>query len=370
MRLARAVAAFFCILLGLIASITLSTAFSGTSSLASRTNDLFLPQIWPNHTLAEPSSRMDEIMRCGCGKTYTSEPHYTSHLNTCKRVLDENRRSWAIADSRKTRDKGSTRTAVTVSRRGDLDPARPAQERTGPTVAYEALTPDDSMPDYNTGVDSAQAHLPEADFRVPSPEPPQPPSLPAKRIRRPTAKALQALEDPLPEGPGPLQEDVASPEPETLTVRVPRLFRTAANSFGLSRIYRRKPTAIPDMDSVLDDRVAAGLKESSTAGPEKVTRQARTDAALTRTGAAILELVVDIPYNMSGKDYWTKQAYLDYSGMTQNLSACRADAASTPASMRAGAASVRVNTAPCRVNTAIAASIARYLDIFYHVGSS
>ncbi|KAJ7116992.1 hypothetical protein C8R44DRAFT_925813, partial [Mycena epipterygia] len=114
-------------------------------------------------------------------------------------------------------------------------------------------------------VDPAQAHLPEADFRVPSPEPPQPPSLPAKRIRRPTAKALQALEDPLPEGPGPLQEDVASPEPETLTVRVPRLFRTAANSFGLSRIYRRKPTAIPDMDGVLDDRVAAGLKESSTA---------------------------------------------------------------------------------------------------------
>ncbi|KAJ7078257.1 hypothetical protein C8R44DRAFT_754926 [Mycena epipterygia] len=111
-------------------------------------------------------------------------------------------------------------------------------------------------------------------------------------------------------------------------------------------------------------------RRTNRSGPEKVTRQARTDAALTRTGAAILELAVAIPYDMSGKDYWTNHAYLDYSGMTQNLSACHADAASTPASMRAGAASVRVNTAPCRVNTATAASIARYLDIFYHVGSS
>ncbi|KAJ7105531.1 hypothetical protein C8R44DRAFT_745694 [Mycena epipterygia] len=46
---------------------------------------------------------------------------------------------------------------------------------------------------------------------------------------------------------------------------------------------------------------------------------------------------------MSGKNYCTNQAYLDYSGKTPNLTACRANAVSTPASMRAGAASVYGN---------------------------
>lgn len=122
----------------------------------------------------------------------------------------------------------------------------------------------------NPSLDDPQADLPAANLRVPSPaSSPSPvaPEAPAKRIRRPTAKALQALEDPLPEGPGPLEEvdvDVAA-RPEPLILRVPRIFRTAANTFGLSRIYLRKPTVIPDMDDALNQRAAAGLTTTSTA---------------------------------------------------------------------------------------------------------
>lgn len=153
----RAAVAFYCILLGLVASITLSTAFSGTSNLASRTDDLFLPQIWPNTT--EPSSRMEEIMRCTCGKTYTSEPHYTSHLNTCKRVLDENRRSWAIADSRKNKKQRvnpdrrhsqperRSRRSETSSRADRIDRGEgtSASSTSSRHNRYESLAPDDFM---------------------------------------------------------------------------------------------------------------------------------------------------------------------------------------------------------------------------------
>ncbi|KAJ7788703.1 hypothetical protein B0H14DRAFT_3503897 [Mycena olivaceomarginata] len=61
----------------------------------------------------------------------------------------------------------------------------------------------------------------DSHLRTLTPAPPTPSGveepLPAKRIRRPTAKALQALEDVLLEEPGPLEEDATnadSPEPE------------------------------------------------------------------------------------------------------------------------------------------------------------
>ncbi|KAJ7828661.1 hypothetical protein B0H14DRAFT_3466183 [Mycena olivaceomarginata] len=61
----------------------------------------------------------------------------------------------------------------------------------------------------------------DSHLRTPTPAPPSlsgvEEPLPAKRIRSPTAKPLQALEDALLEEPGPLEEDATnadSPEPE------------------------------------------------------------------------------------------------------------------------------------------------------------
>ncbi|KAJ7493379.1 hypothetical protein B0H11DRAFT_1911278 [Mycena galericulata] len=111
------------------------------------------------------------------------------------------------------------------------------------------------------GLHPRQHPTPVDELYPPSPIKEEAP-LPTKRIRRPTAKELQALEDPLPEGPGPLldgesmQDNEVEPlRPEPVLLRIPRLFRTAANSFGLSRIYRNKPTVIPDMDSPFTERV-------------------------------------------------------------------------------------------------------------------
>ncbi|KAF8204209.1 hypothetical protein K438DRAFT_1964576 [Mycena galopus ATCC 62051] len=91
----------------------------------------------------------------------------------------------------------------------------------------------------------------------PVPSPPANKSVPAKQIRRPTEKALQALEDLLPEGPGPLEEEPAEPAP--IMLRIPRLFRTAANSFGLPRTHRQKSTATPDMECTLQDHTAPDI---------------------------------------------------------------------------------------------------------------
>jgi len=50
----------------------------------------------------------------------------------------------------------------------------------------------------------------DMDLPPSSPAPPEPAVEPSKRIRKPTAKRRMALEDALPEGPGPID---ARPEP-------------------------------------------------------------------------------------------------------------------------------------------------------------
>ncbi|PBK60412.1 hypothetical protein ARMSODRAFT_898121 [Armillaria solidipes] len=88
------------------------------------------------------------------------------------------------------------------------------------------------------------------------------PGLPEKRQRRPTAKIIAAREDVLPEGPGHL-EDESNDAPESqgpvqrVLLHVSEHVRTAANAFGLSREYRRRPTAIPDTGKLPQDFVAA-----------------------------------------------------------------------------------------------------------------
>lgn len=85
-----------------------------------------------------------------------------------------------------------------------------------------------------------------------------------KRVRKPTAKRREALEDVLPEGPGPidtrpepvLQSPQAVPPVQNIYLRLPRLVRTLANSFGVSRLYIYPPTRIPDMDIDLPGMVA------------------------------------------------------------------------------------------------------------------
>ncbi|SJL10770.1 uncharacterized protein ARMOST_14164 [Armillaria ostoyae] len=88
------------------------------------------------------------------------------------------------------------------------------------------------------------------------------PGLPEKRQRRPTAKIIAAREDVLPEGPGRL-EDESNEVPESqgpvrrVLLHVNEHVRTATNAFGLSREYRRRPIAIPDMGKLPQDFVAA-----------------------------------------------------------------------------------------------------------------
>src|ERR1700691_6203105 len=97
-----------------------------------------------------------------------------------------------------------------------------------------------------------------------SPPPPEPAPEPApdqlKRVRKPTAKRREALEDALPEGQGPIdtrpEPPQAVPPVRNIFLRLPRLVRTLANSFGVSRLYIYPHTRIPDMDVDLPGMVA------------------------------------------------------------------------------------------------------------------
>jgi len=118
-----------------------------------------------------------------------------------------------------------------------------------------------------------------------SPPPPEPsPELtrePSKRVRKPTAKRREALEDMLPEGPGPV-DTRPEPEPEppqavppiqNILLRLPRLVRTLANSFGVSRLYIYPPTRIPDMDIDLPGMVADVSDKMNAARLEKTINE-------------------------------------------------------------------------------------------------
>ena len=110
----------------------------------------------------------------------------------------------------------------------------------------------------------------DMDLPPSSSAPPEPAVEPSKCIRKPTAKRRMALEDALPEGPGPID---ARPEPpravspvRNILLRLPRLLRTVANSFGVSRLYINTPTHIPDADIALPDMVADHASNKKNGG--------------------------------------------------------------------------------------------------------
>jgi len=90
------------------------------------------------------------------------------------------------------------------------------------------------------------------------------PDVSTRRVRRPTERALAMLEDSLPEGPGALQSDDEDSNMVTLDarprsplrIRIRRIFKTAANKFGLVRTYHGRPSAVPQShpaDFLADD---------------------------------------------------------------------------------------------------------------------
>ncbi len=104
------------------------------------------------------------------------------------------------------------------------------------------------------------------------------PTLPDKRQRRPTAKVLAALEDSLPEGPAPFDEAEELPSDQADASRRPRVLlhvhervQTLANSFGLSRIYRRRPTRIPDMGKQQEEYLATNIRAAKERKKRKIS---------------------------------------------------------------------------------------------------
>ncbi|KAF8196232.1 hypothetical protein K438DRAFT_1967951 [Mycena galopus ATCC 62051] len=135
-------------------------------------------------------------------------------LNQCAAVLSTAHNSWTMVVKRKHKSKNPSTSAessgIRSTKKSRVDP--PVASTSSDYNRYQSLSPpanDTMLNNYSSMPD-------------PVPSPPANGSVPAKRIRRPTEKALQALEDPLPEGPGPLEEEPTKPAP--IMLRIPRLF--------------------------------------------------------------------------------------------------------------------------------------------------
>jgi len=92
---------------------------------------------------------------------------------------------------------------------------------------------------------------------------------------------LAMLEDSLPEGPGVLQSDnedsgVVTPEARPrspLRIRIRRIFKTAANKFGLVRTYHGRPSRVPQSHQAdfLADDVPLPLSSKPVPAPSSVS---------------------------------------------------------------------------------------------------
>ncbi|KAJ7891506.1 hypothetical protein B0H13DRAFT_1887136 [Mycena leptocephala] len=219
-------------------------AFYGSNSvfLVSLTNSeirLGLPLERSN--LAERMKDPD-ILTCPCEASYRSESHFTRHQNNCERLLDASHRAWDVADSRQIKGPNLAQRDLRRSPRKDgNDRARDTgqafvvrrthwpRRRLRPTTEMTGLSPAHLLllrlhPRFQMVLwrpSDLADDIKDSHLRTLTPAPPTPSGveepLPAKRIRRPIAKALQALEDVLLEEPGPLEEDATNadnPEPE------------------------------------------------------------------------------------------------------------------------------------------------------------
>ena len=109
------------------------------------------------------------------------------------------------------------------------------------------------------------------------------PDVPTRRVRRPTERALAMLEDSLPEGPGALQSDdedsnMVTPDARPrspLRIRIRRIFKTAANKFGLVRTYHGRPSAVPQSHRAdfLADDVQLPVSSEPVPAPSSVSEK-------------------------------------------------------------------------------------------------
>ncbi|KAF7983682.1 hypothetical protein HWV62_19591 [Athelia sp. TMB] len=253
--------------------------------------------------------------RCICGSSYHSEAPYTVHMGTCQEVATRRRRAHEkmIQKSQSSKRRRSSGTngrsedggqSSQSSRRRRLNSDDLSSPRTlireqglddGHALAREVGS--SSIPDISHLLPptlSSASTEPTSPFEndvfpsttfLPDPEAlamdDMVDDVPPSRIRKPSRRVLDIIANTLPEGPGPLETErdipraaeVNIPPPlsiaQRLVVRLPQLVRTLANTFNISRIYRGRPTLVPDQDIGLSDLIV-DRGEASDVAPRTI----------------------------------------------------------------------------------------------------
>ncbi|KIM77196.1 hypothetical protein PILCRDRAFT_12198 [Piloderma croceum F 1598] len=181
----------------------------------------------PRHTSYEYS--------CVCGAGFTQAQHLTRHKTDCSTSKEIAQR--AFEKGQKHKHKPPAKRKRTESTGGNASSSyrslSVASSRS--QMSVDAGEQDDVQMGLNEDNDFDFPEAPPPSSSPPfeffdmasSPAPPEPAVEPSKRIRKPTAKRRMALEDALPEGPGPID---ARPEPpravspvRNILLRLPRL---------------------------------------------------------------------------------------------------------------------------------------------------
>ncbi|KAH9931346.1 uncharacterized protein B0H18DRAFT_1116502 [Fomitopsis serialis] len=231
----------------------------------------------------------------GCAEAFSNERVLTKHKKKCRATLDQARIAWETEQQREAKRRRVN--DDTVSDSGSNVVFRTARPDSASNPPRGALLPGQDhpvlQPHYLASADAdtvaptldlpmSPAHEPEAD--------------PAPRRSTRTRIMTQKVRDMLPESSGsgllPLEESSAeAPEPEVrlrprVRLIVMEKFRTIANQFGLSRLYKGRPSTVPD----------AELDVTSCLPADKPSRHAKTRRTIS-------EIIAPLPNLSAWRQY-------------------------------------------------------------------
>ncbi|KAF8871118.1 hypothetical protein BD779DRAFT_483736 [Infundibulicybe gibba] len=255
--------------------------------------------------------------RCVCGNHYSEHKYLRRHEGSCPKVKERSKRIWSVIKKVNTEESRSKRRhaewdLAECGESSNLDRFMGRIKRKKPNRGLEAEGGNESFggpsssiahddlrsmtPPIICGVDVADSRCgsgdavdanSDCDFHSSLPHmAPSSDTLPPKRIRRRTERAMAMLEDTVPEGPGDLLSDDettnTTPQSDSeqhppLRIRIRRVIRSVANKFGLVRIYHGRPSGVPK--SHRDDFTADDLHSRPRSHTEHPPSEGRSTVA-------------------------------------------------------------------------------------------
>ncbi|KAJ7579392.1 hypothetical protein C8J56DRAFT_1169724 [Mycena floridula] len=237
---------------------------------------------------------LDHGWTCDCGFSFARERDYTRHSRKCDVAYSTVEHAETRKRSRLSRLGGSMRSLrdnlVSKKRRKKAEDSDEESERSSPGPSLDDTSLMDAGPSTDFDESYSQpASSPNAsstfEYQMDVDSEPDNNPGPGKvsffdeidltgvpRARRETEKIIAAREDALPEGPGAFDTPAQPSVARKVILHVHQKIQTKVNKFGLTRVYRRKPERVPDMDSPLVDFLSPSTNPPVPKKPQRRLR--------------------------------------------------------------------------------------------------